>query len=375
MRRDTYLANLDKPSPQVERLRKEIQDLTEARLRSSEDESDVAAILEEAGVDDQVLWDLFYNQVTTLDEVIEEVRDLFKPPLVDSYAEYFTHVAQSLMHERLPADMLGTEGDLRECLVVLASAKRQVRLKFVDTVLKWFPRLAQHTSAYLRSIAGVNSPSVSRLIYRWLDPPADTDWVTAWLANVAEVNPGLISNRLHEAMIKLVRNEHVGLLTRAGAARALAAGKKLDQASFYKLLQTSTAAIRSEMILAALADPESYPSTREAIEQAARVDFWEGHGTSARDQEDKVHIHVLYYGQLAEGIYHPSTGLIDIFSGPADNATGLKPSPAARKVIRAVNQARGATGTGSRNGWSFWIVDATGKSLQSIRHKPISSLP
>jgi hypothetical protein len=268
MRRDTYLANLHKPSQQVERLRKEIQDLTEARLRSSEDESDVASILEEVGVDEQILWDLFYNQTTTLDEVLEEVRDLFEPPLVDSYAEYFTRAARRLRRERLPDDMLGTERDLRECLVILAGANRSVNLRLVDEVLKWFPRLAQHTSAYLRSIAGDNSRSVGSLITRWLDPPADTDWVTAWLCNVAEVNPDLISRRLQAVMIKLVRDEHVGLLTRAGAARALAAGKKLDQDSFNELLRTSTAAIRSEMILAALADPERYPLTRAAIESA-----------------------------------------------------------------------------------------------------------
>ncbi len=371
MRRDTYLANLDKPSQQVERLRKEIQSLTEARLRDSEDESEVAQILEEAGVDEQVLWDLFYNQVTTLDEVIEEVGDLFQPPLVDSYAEYFIRVARRLHRERLPEDMLGTERDLRECLVVLAGASRSVNLESVDEVLKWFPRLAQHTSAYLRSIASANGRAVSRFITRWLDPPADTDWVTAWLCNAAEVNPDLISKRLHEVMVRLVRNERFGLLTRAGAARALAAGKKLDQASFDKLLQTSTAAIRSEMILAALADPERYPSTRDAIEQAARENAWIEQGTSLLDGEDRVRIHAMYYAHRAEGVYHPSSGLIDILSGPGAKAMGLKPSPAAGQVIRAVNETRGATGTGSRNGWTFWVVDGTGRFLQSIRHKPV----
>ena len=214
MRRDTYLANLDKPSPQVEKLRKEIQNLTVARLRSSEDESDVAEILAEAGVDEQILWDLFYNQTVTLDEVLVQVRDLFRPPLVDSYVEYFTRVARRLRSERLPDDMLGTERDLKECLVVLASSNRYVDLKLVDVVLKWFPRLAQHTSAYLRSIADDHSRSVGTFIIRWLNPPADTDWVTAWLCNVAEFYPDLITRRVQDVMVRLVRDENVGLLTR-----------------------------------------------------------------------------------------------------------------------------------------------------------------
>lgn len=266
MKRKTYLSNLDKPSQQVERLRKEIQDLTEERVRDSEDADDVAEILVEAGVDEQILWDLFYNQITTLDEVIEEVRDLFKPPLIDSYAEYFTRAAQRLRRENLPDDMLATERDLRECLVVLSSASLLVDLGLVDEVLKWFPRLAQHTSAYLRSVTPENNRSVNRFITRWLDPPADTDWVTAWLCNVAEIYPELVSGRLHKVMTRLVRDERAGQLTRAGAARALAAGKRLSRTTFDELLRTSSAAMRSEMVLTAWADPEGYPFRRLAIE-------------------------------------------------------------------------------------------------------------
>lgn len=100
------------------------------------------------------------------------------------------------------------------------------------------------------------------------------------------------------------------------------------------------------------------------------IDVWKGASTSSRDErdeEDQVRVHVVYLGERAEGIYHPSTGLIDIISGSAPRATGLKPSPAAGEVIRAVNRAKGRPGSGSRNGWYFWIVTATGELLQSIR--------
>jgi hypothetical protein len=99
------------------------------------------------------------------------------------------------------------------------------------------------------------------------------------------------------------------------------------------------------------------------------LDFWKGASTSSHDGTDQVPIHVVYYGHRAEGIYHPNTGMIDITFGPAPEATGLKPSPAAAAVINAVNDLRGKKGTGSRNGWEFWIVTATGQPLQSIRHK------
>jgi TIR domain len=111
-----------------------------------------------------------------------------------------------------------------------------------------------------------------------------------------------------------------------------------------------------------------------AVNEAARKGhepagggFRKGPGASSRDEDDQIPIHAVYYGEVAKGIYHPSTGLVDITSGPAPKATGLKPSPAAREVINAVNKGRGVTASGSRNGWGFWIVDATGELLQSIR--------
>jgi hypothetical protein len=102
----------------------------------------------------------------------------------------------------------------------------------------------------------------------------------------------------------------------------------------------------------------------------ALLSFRNALATSSGGGVDKVRIHVEYFGQRAEGTYDPETSLIDIVSGPAPKATGLKPSPAAREVIRAVNETRGVTGTASRNGWGFWKVDATGRPLQSLRQKP-----
>jgi hypothetical protein len=104
------------------------------------------------------------------------------------------------------------------------------------------------------------------------------------------------------------------------------------------------------------------------------IDFWKGASACSRDGDDQIRVHAVYLGERAEGIYHPSTGRIDIVSGPAPRATGLKPSPAAGEVIRAVYKARGRTVTGSRNGWGFWTVTATGEPLQSVRRNPRSGL-
>ena len=99
------------------------------------------------------------------------------------------------------------------------------------------------------------------------------------------------------------------------------------------------------------------------------IDFWKLASSGVQGDADQVRVHVVYLGERVDGSYHPSTGLMDIISGPVPKATGLKPSPAAGEVIRAINKARGKKVTGSRNGWGFWVVTATGELLQSVRLK------
>jgi|1186.fasta_scaffold349534_1 hypothetical protein len=100
------------------------------------------------------------------------------------------------------------------------------------------------------------------------------------------------------------------------------------------------------------------------------IDHWKRESSGTQDDADQVRVHAVYLGERVDGIYHPSTGLMDIISGSVPRARGLKPSPAAGEVIRAINKARGKKVTGSRNGWGFWTVTATGELMQSIRLKP-----
>ena len=92
------------------------------------------------------------------------------------------------------------------------------------------------------------------------------------------------------------------------------------------------------------------------------IDHWKA-TTSAPAVGDEVRIHALYGGQRADGIYRRSTKCIDIVSGPGAGSVGLKPSPATAEVIKAVNPGVSA----SRNGWSFWLLNQNGQSLQTIR--------
>lgn len=75
-----------------------------------------------------------------------------------------------------------------------------------------------------------------------------------------------------------------------------------------------------------------------------------------------VAVHALYSGHKVPGEYDPESQSLVILSGPAQGRYKT-PSGAATAVLQAYNPEVAP----HRNGWSFWVVDATGARLQSLR--------
>lgn len=77
-----------------------------------------------------------------------------------------------------------------------------------------------------------------------------------------------------------------------------------------------------------------------------------------------VRVHADYAGHRTTALFTPGPGRIEITSGPLAGQVYRTPSEAARRVIKRYKPGV----SGSRNGWSFWVVTGTGAQLQSLRH-------
>ncbi|MFD7431213.1 hypothetical protein ACFV6Z_29805 [Streptomyces sp. NPDC059818] len=77
---------------------------------------------------------------------------------------------------------------------------------------------------------------------------------------------------------------------------------------------------------------------------------------------NSVAVHALYEGQRVNGLFDPASRSLTIAEGPGAGHH-KSPSGAASAVLHALKPAIQT----NRNGWSFWIVDATGEVLQSLR--------
>lgn len=99
----------------------------------------------------------------------------------------------------------------------------------------------------------------------------------------------------------------------------------------------------------------------EAVARLVREFATSDHGPAV--DADEVPIHAVYKGERVEAIFHRPTKKVTIKSGPLSGENYVAPSPAAGAVVRSIDPEVSA----SRNGWDFWTVTATGRTLQSLR--------
>lgn len=78
--------------------------------------------------------------------------------------------------------------------------------------------------------------------------------------------------------------------------------------------------------------------------------------------DSTVAVHAFYEGKRVSGRYDPATRSLTVDPGPGAGHY-KSPSGAATAVLQALKPEVHP----NRNGWSFWVIDSSGRALQSIR--------
>lgn len=81
--------------------------------------------------------------------------------------------------------------------------------------------------------------------------------------------------------------------------------------------------------------------------------------------DSRIKVHAVYEGSRTEGLFDPSSGTLEITSGPLVGQRFKSPSGAAVAVVQKANPGVNP----NRNGWSFWVRTETGELLQMVRHR------
>lgn len=109
-------------------------------------------------------------------------------------------------------------------------------------------------------------------------------------------------------------------------------------------------------------DTDSDGAVNRLIDRLSRVSA-EGPRVPG-DVGNSVAVYAVYEGRRVDGTYDAKAKTLTVTSSPCDGQSFKSPSGAAIAVVQALNPSVNP----NRNGWSFWTVVDTGRTLQSIRY-------
>lgn len=258
MHRDTYEDNLGQPSDRMRRLQAKLISESQTAVVESDDPDYVTWWLERYGVEEQTLWDLFYHQSISLEDLLADHPMLGSPDVVDLHRRLLRDIVKDLNRPDTPDDMVSAEADAIRAIRLLTATTTKLPEKQIVTALTWFPRSAPAVSDYLGRLAGESAPMVRKLIERLLTSGEFSDWVMAWVCSVPEAHPKLVARNLRSALIDVVRDERLGSLTRITALRALRGAGWPEAQQELGRFQSLSPSMQSELLFSWDLDPTAY---------------------------------------------------------------------------------------------------------------------
>lgn len=257
VRRSTYVRQLDRSSPRIEKFRTSIRDAVRVRLLESEDSEEVESLLEQAGADEEVIWGLMYHHTVSIEEVVEQLGDKLLPTEVDAYASFLVAAGEQLRDGLYPDQLDAEERDLRDCLLALSAAGRLVDLDVLNPILDWMPTLVKDIAFYLEVLSDDHPAAAADFIRRRHDSDRDSDLETAWLLSASLASTEVVADLVET--LRLESETNLRPLSRTVAVRALALGGALGQETWDAAIRESPPALVAELLLALTSGSGIFP--------------------------------------------------------------------------------------------------------------------
>ena len=267
MKRSTFSSSMTKPPRKVEQIRSRVRRRLETSLLQADDSDFIEEELTRLGVDDQTLWDLLYHGTTTMEEVLESIRDRLEPTIAEAYAQLLSETARDLRAGKSTDDLQFSEKTAIEALTFVAAGGIAVDQEVLEIILQWFPRAAPNLAVYLQEIGRTDGAYAGSFCRRAIARPSHSDWTLAWLVHVLESRPDLIDDEVAKVLRKTISGAQRTPLAAVTAVRALAHSGQLKAPTWRRLFERVSLPLRAEMLFAAMAEPASFPWQLPALER------------------------------------------------------------------------------------------------------------
>ena len=257
--RETYVAHLETVDQERAALREKIASAREAALADATDE-EIGELAEEAGIDEETQWGLFYHGTVTLEDIIEQLREVLQPSDVE--------VARAVFEEairRAPDQDVDPLADelfhvyLSTSLTRLAAGPDTHALPHVASLIGRFPDKTELLTTYLRSVRAVDPRAVAQQVERAISADYLFGWQHVWLLDAARLLSTEFDDLdLHtsaEVATRVQGDELAVWLARSAAARLRCQIGEMTHEEIHRLWGTCPRALQADLV-AGLCDLE-----------------------------------------------------------------------------------------------------------------------
>lgn len=141
--------------------------------------------MNEAQLDDQMKWDLFYHESISMEDVIQQMREHLQPAELDIAEELFSQTMIGIPDgdNPLPKDQFHVQ--IKKSMLRLAAGKSNVAISNCSSLIAKFPDKTELVCNYLVSLSKSNSLDVANQVEDIVNSDLFlTSWQAAWIYRV-----------------------------------------------------------------------------------------------------------------------------------------------------------------------------------------------
>ncbi len=273
LRKGTYAKGLKDVNDAFKEWEENLREITIESLLEDED-GDTDAIQEvfnELGLDDELLWDVFYHGTADLDDVAEALREHLTPQAVDVAAAMLDEAMDRAPGKKNAFGDEAFHGRVITSLTVLKAADSPAGLEHCSELLRRFPDKTEAISSYLMALASDRPKRVTKIVAKAIKGVGYmTEWQKAWLLTVVS-RVDDIDDATSNLLSEIAKSEEEGWLARSEAARTLGVHGRLDHTLIFSLWQRAPNPFTAYLLAAAI-EMSDHAEWAEAFVDSAHMD-------------------------------------------------------------------------------------------------------
>ncbi len=196
--------------------------------KASSDAEVLEGKMDEAKLDDQLKWDLFYHQSVSVEEVINKISEHLQPSEVKIAEELFTSTLEGVPDgiNPLPKDQFHVQ--LKKSLLRMAAGKSNLAISHCSSLIAKFPDKTELICNYLLALSSTEQGKIAEQVENVINTEIFfTSWQKAWIYRVMLQCVECLQDATKLKILKNCKDQYAHWLERLEGFKVLAKANEL----------------------------------------------------------------------------------------------------------------------------------------------------